>query len=141
MQAVRVFISLKKLLSFLLFVLCYVLLGQKADFNIFKEVSFILLLSPTVIGVALYIFSFVKKNKSGILTYATFYIYFSFLILHGFINFTKPDGGFFEVSNEVHLIVIQIVVILNTLFTYAGISVFIKNKKETDIIFEKIQSL
>lgn len=140
-EALSVFTNPKKLISFLLFIFCYVLLAQKVDFNILKKVSLILLLTPTVIGVVLYLFSFVRKNKSGIMNYATFYIYFSFLMLQGFIHVMKPDGGYFEVSNEVYIIVIQIVVILNTLFTYAGISVFIKNKKETDVVFNKLQSL
>lgn len=138
--ALQVFTSYKTLIPLILFVLGYYWLLLNTSYILFKRISLVLILTPVVLGLCYHFLNLVGKNKSGIMLYASFYLFFAFLILQGFIQFIQPDG-ILEVTQHTHTLIIFAVVVANTIFSYAGIKVFFKNKKQSDLIYKKLQTL
>lgn len=138
--ALQVFTSYKTFIPLLLFVFGYYWLLQNTPYATFKKISLVIILTPVVLGIYYHILNLVGKNRSGIMLYASFYLFFAFLILQCFIQFTQPDG-ILEVTQHTHTLIIFIVVVANTIFSYAGIKVFLKNKKQSDLTYKKLQTL
>lgn len=128
------------LLLILLFVSIYYLIYSFANLSVFKTVTLIVLFAPITLGVILHFTEFSKKGKSGYLTYSSFYIFFSFLLLSAVIQFVKPDG-LIPVSKETHLFVWFSVTALNAIFSFAGILVHLETSKKIKNIELKLKSL
>ena len=97
--------------------------------NLFKITTIVLLLTPIIYGVFLNFKEVLSHKKSGYLTYSSFYVFFSFLLLNAILQFVKPEG-IISVSEETHRLVWLSVTILNSIFTYAGIKVHLKTVKK-----------
>ncbi|MHB0756506.1 hypothetical protein [Polaribacter sp. M15] len=127
---------------FLIFLITSFYYFVLVTFNLktFKVITMFILFAPMIYGGFLYFSEFSKKRKSGYLTYSTFYIFFSFLMLNGVIQFVKPDG-IIPVAKETQLLVWFAVTCLNTLFSSAGILVHHKTLKKIKNIELKLKSI
>ncbi|QTE21561.1 hypothetical protein [Polaribacter cellanae] len=128
------------LLLIFLFVSIYCVIYNFASLSVFKTVTLVVLFAPIIIGFILHLKEFSKKGKSGYLTYSSFYIFFSFLLLNAVIQFVKPDG-LIPVSKEAHLFVWFSVTVLNTIFSLAGVLVHIETSEKIKNIELKLKSL
>jgi hypothetical protein len=111
------------------FIAIYYLFFSLVSVAVFEISSLILLIIPITIGAILHFSEFLKKRKSGYLTYSSFYIFFAFLLLNMFIQFVKPDG-IIPVSKEIQLWVWFLITAANSVFSYAGIQVYLKTKRK-----------
>ncbi|WP_298779616.1 hypothetical protein [uncultured Polaribacter sp.] len=125
--------NLDSIFIILLFGILYYSTIFVSTINLFKTTTIILLLGPVIYGVFLNFKEVLSQKKSGYLTYSSFYVFFSFLLLNGVIQFVKPEG-IISVSKETQLLVWYIVTVLNSIFTYAGVLVHLKTLKKIKII-------
>lgn len=105
---------------------------------IFKYVSTTILLIPVVYSLFLSFTNFNQIKKSGYLNYSSFFISFSFIFSSFFIQISKPDGIFFQNSEESYLFLLLIIISLNSIFSAAGILVHLKMVKKLKVIKEKL---
>lgn len=136
-QIIALFKSINSILGIMLFVSCYSFIFFQFSINIFKNISIAILLFPVIYGVLSFFKEFSISKKTGLLTYSSFYIFFSFLMLNGFIQFLQPKG-IFGISKESFKIVVFVVTILNTIFSIAGILVHLKKVKEVKDLEKKL---
>ncbi|TXD50594.1 MULTISPECIES: hypothetical protein [unclassified Polaribacter] len=122
------------------FIVIYYLFFSLVSVTVFKISALILLITPITVGAILHFSEFLKKRKSGYLTYSSFYIFFAFLLLNMFIQFVKP-GGIIPVSKEVQLWVWFLVTAANSVFSYAGIQVYLKTKRKIKNSAFKLKNL
>lgn len=125
----KLFTAPFSLLMMLLAISIYYLIFSFASEFVFKTMTFILLLAPIIVGVILYFSEFLQKKKSGYIVYSSFYIFFSFMMLNGFIQLVKPDG-MIPVTKETQLVVWFLVTCINGVFTSAGIITHLNTVKK-----------
>lgn len=128
----KLFTTPISLLKMLLVISLYFLIFSFASEIVFKITTFILLLAPIIVGVVSYFSEFLRKRKSGYIVYSSFYIFFSFMLLNGFIQLVKPDG-IIPVSKETHLLVWFLVTCVNGIFTSAGIITHLNTVKKLKV--------
>jgi len=138
-QIIAFFKNVNSILAILFFIGCYALVFFQLSINLFKNLSIAILLLPVIYGVLSYSKEFSISKKTGYLTYSSFYIFFSFLILNAFIRFLQPDG-IFGISKENYKIVVFMVTILNTIFSVAGILVHHKTVHKIKNLQKKLLS-
>ena len=134
------FTSFKMVLLILFLTSIYYYIFLNFSLQVFKTLTKIILFTPIIYGVLLYFFESSKKGKSGYLTYSSFYIFFSFLLLNAILQFVKPEG-IISVTKETQLFVWFVVTCLNTVFSFAGIMVHTKTSKKIKKIELKLKSL
>lgn len=121
------------LVQLLCFISCYAFIYAFASLTVFKFITIILLFLPISVGVILYFSEFFKKRKSGYLTYTSFYIFFSFMMLNLFLQLPKPNG-IFPVTKETQLFIWFLVTCVNSIFASAGILIHINAVKKIKTI-------
>ena len=136
-EVLQMFLNVNRLLLILLFVISYAFIYLKATPIVFKYTSVLFLLFPLSIGLYFYIREMILKQKSGYLLYASFYIFFSFLMLNLFIQFSNPQG-IFEASKTTQKLVWFLVVNLNTIFSIAGIITYSRTLKKIRNVESKL---
>lgn len=122
--------------SFLIILICstlYYFTISVSSVKLFKSTTLVLFLSPIIYGVYLHFKENFSNKKSGYLTYSSFYIFFSFLLLNAVIQFVKPDG-IIPVSKETQVLVWFFITVFNSVFTYAGILVHLKTLKKVKTV-------
>lgn len=130
----------KSFLIILLSLLVYFLIYQKTELPFFKWFTMFLLLFPAALGIIFHLKEYTKKQKSGYLVYASFYIFFSFLMLNGFLQFCKPDG-IIPVSKTTQKIIWVMVTLINSVFSVAGILIYLKTRKKITLVQSKLSRL
>lgn len=136
----NLFTKLKSLVFIILFVTTYYIFYKYSSLKVYKLITLIILFTPIIFGIISYLLEFSKRGKSGHLTYSSFYIFFSFLILNGVIQFVKPDG-FIPVSKDTHLFVWFLITVLNTIFSFAGILVHLDTSEKIKNMELKLKSI
>lgn len=116
----RLLTSFKSALPILFCVLLYLLIMIKGSNSIFKYVSLTFLFTPIIYGFISFFYHQGVAKKSAYLTYSSFYIFFAFLILNGIPQFFRPEG-FVPVSVATFKLVLFSVVVVNSVFSLAGI--------------------
>jgi len=134
----NIFKQVRTFLISVLAILLYVFIYNNMSFSFFKVFSIALFSIPPIIYLLNFFLTFLKKaHKSGSLLYSSFYVFFAFLMLQVFIQWFKPEG-LFEVSQNTQKIIIFCVTVVNSLFTYAGLKVYLKTLKHTQLIYNKL---
>lgn len=128
------------LISLLLCLAVYSFIFLKTSVTVFKVTSGILLMAPIIYGVFFHLKVFFQKQKSGFLVYSSFYIFFSFMVLNIFIQFFKPDGIFVVEPAIEHKIWFS-VIIINGIFSTAGIMIHQKTRKRIKSMELKLKCL
>lgn len=136
-QIIQLFINVNSILGIMLFVSCYSFIFLQFSIKFFKITSIIMLLLPVIYGLLSFFKEFSISRKTGLLTYSSFYIFFSFLMLNAFIQFLQPNG-IFGTSKENYKMVFFIVTIFNSIFSVAGILVHLKKVKEVKNLEKKL---
>jgi hypothetical protein len=132
-QIKKLFTSANSLSVILILGTLYYLTISVSSVKLFKTATLVLLLSPIIFGVFLHFKENLSNKKSGYLTYSSFYIFFSFLLLNAVIQFVKPDG-IIPVTKDTQVFVWFVVTALNSVFSYAGILVHLKTLKKVKIV-------
>lgn len=130
----------KSILIILLSLLAYFLIYQKTELQFFKWFTMFLLLIPAAFGIIFHLMEYTKKQKSGYLVYASFYIFFSFLMLNGFLQFCRPDGVI-PVSKTTQKLIWFMVTLINSIFSVAGILIYLKTRRKINIVQGKLNRL
>lgn len=136
----NIFKKVNSLIILILGILLYGFIYTRFNTSIFKIISLILFSVPPVVYILNFLLMFLKKAyKSGSLLYSSFYVFFSFLVLNMFVQFSKPDG-IFSSTIETQKAILFIVTIINALFTYAGLKVHFRTLKNTQAIYTKLMT-
>jgi hypothetical protein len=136
----NLFKSVKTLsLIFLLVFIEYILFNSLSNLN-FKRFNLILFLIPVVLIVLAMAIQYFKKNKSLHLEYTSFYATFSFFMLNVFVQLGNFTGFYEDISMDKNII-FSIISILNLLFCYGGIKMYLSSIKKYNNLFEKLNSL
>lgn len=132
------FTNFRSICLILFLISTYYFVFSTFDLKTFKVITISILFSPIIYGVFLFFSEFSRKGKSGYLTYSSFYIFFSFLMLNVVIQFVKPNG-IIPVTEETHLFVWFIITCLNSIFSMAGILVHSQTSKKIKNIELKLK--
>tara|TARA_R110000787_G_scaffold199216_2_gene310275 strand:+ start:15941 stop:16615 length:675 start_codon:yes stop_codon:yes gene_type:complete len=139
-QVKQFFLSVKYLLGIVLLIATYFLFFLNTNDKSFGIISIIILLLPVCYSILNHLYLFSTSKKSGYLLYSSFYIVFSFLFLNIFIQLFYQKG-FILSSVETKKIVLFIVVILNSIFSLAGILLHLRISEKIKMIKNKLLSL
>jgi len=126
-------------------IICLLIFSDYVLFNsisslAFKRINLILFLVPVVLVILIIIKQELKKNKSINLEYAGFYATFSFFILNMLVQLGDFTGFYEELSMDKNRM-LAIVTILNLLFFYGGIKVYLSSIKKYNNLYKKLQEL
>lgn len=128
-EFLNIFKSKEKFICAFLLTMLFFFSYQNLSFSMLKKLCFIILLIPVVFGMCVGIYNMIKYKKSGYIEYGSFYTLFPFLILSMVLQFISK-GGFFETSEEIYSQIIFVATVLNSLFSYAGLIVYLRISKK-----------
>ena len=136
----EVVVTPKYAIPLLLFVGAYFLAFLYANLWTFKVITLSVLLIPVVLGVLNYFLEFARSKRSGYLLYTSFYVFFSFLLLNGVIQFVRPEG-IIPTSKETTQLVWLVATSINSICVFAGILVHLKTSRKIKMIKARLSSL
>lgn len=128
-EFLNIFKSKEKFICAFLLTVLFFFAYQNLSFSMLKKLCFIILLIPVVFGMCVGIYNMIKYKKSGYIEYGSSYTLFPFLILSMVLQFISK-GGFFETSEEIYSQIIFVATVLNSLFSYAGLIVYLRISKK-----------
>ena len=130
--------SFKNLFFIAMLIVFYFIFFEFSSIKIFTWISFSIIFLPAGFGIVLHFLEYIKEQKSGYLIYSSFYIFFGILLLNIFLQFYHPDG-IFTVTKETQKIIWFVVTCLNSIFCYAGISIYFNTKTKISNIEENLK--
>ncbi len=128
--------NIQSILVLILFVLLYYSAYSFLAHKPFQIFSLVLYSLPVLVFTVHYFYITLKSKKSAYLLYGYFYICFSLLMLNGVYQFIRPNG-LIDVSLDIQKTVVFLTTILNMLFIYSGIKVYLDVMKKFKIVYQK----
>lgn len=136
----NLFTSIKSISIIILLILIeYILFNSLTNLN-YKRINLFLFLIPVIVVLILQSIQYFKRNKSIHLEYASFYAIFSFFILNMFVQMGN-FSGFYEELQIDKSILFSVLSMLNFLFCYGGIKIYLSSIKKYNSLYNKLQSL